>query len=87
MTTRFGFTSVFDSGSSGENTRAIRRRIESGEVAGSLPLLKEKRTAITPTLSMWRFLLRHERAFAHRQAADEAVAQTKAWSSAEGEVL
>jgi imidazolonepropionase-like amidohydrolase len=34
MITRYGFTSVFDLGSPGDNTRAIRRRIESREVAG-----------------------------------------------------
>jgi imidazolonepropionase-like amidohydrolase len=32
--TRFGFTSVFDLSSAWENTRAIRARVESGEVAG-----------------------------------------------------
>ena len=34
MLTRYGFTSVFDTGSSWENTRRIRERIESGEIAG-----------------------------------------------------
>jgi imidazolonepropionase-like amidohydrolase len=34
MVTRFGFTSVFDTGSSWQNTRRLRGRIESGEVAG-----------------------------------------------------
>src|SRR5882762_6067414 len=34
MLTRYGFTSVFDIGSMWENTRLIRDRIESGEVAG-----------------------------------------------------
>jgi imidazolonepropionase-like amidohydrolase len=34
MLTRFGFTSAFDLGSPWENTRRIRERIESGEVAG-----------------------------------------------------
>jgi imidazolonepropionase-like amidohydrolase len=34
MLTRFGFTSVFDTGSIGENTRQLRDRIESGEVPG-----------------------------------------------------
>ena len=34
MLTRYGFTSVFDTGSIGENTRGLRQRIESGEVAG-----------------------------------------------------
>ena len=34
MLTRYGFTSVFDLGSPGANTRVIRGRIESGEVPG-----------------------------------------------------
>jgi imidazolonepropionase-like amidohydrolase len=34
MLTRFGFTSVFDIGSVWENTRRLRQRVESGEVAG-----------------------------------------------------
>ncbi|HEY7442509.1 MAG TPA: amidohydrolase family protein [Vicinamibacterales bacterium] len=34
MLTRYGFTSVFDIGSDGSNTRRLRARIESGEVAG-----------------------------------------------------
>jgi imidazolonepropionase-like amidohydrolase len=34
MLTRYGFTSVFDTGSKWENTRRLHERIESGEVAG-----------------------------------------------------
>jgi imidazolonepropionase-like amidohydrolase len=34
MLTRYGFTSVFDTGSSWENTRRLRDRIDSGEVQG-----------------------------------------------------
>ena len=34
MLTRSGFTTVVDTGSDGENTIALRRRIESGEIAG-----------------------------------------------------
>jgi imidazolonepropionase-like amidohydrolase len=34
MLTQYGFTSVFDIWSSGENTRQLRDRVESGEVAG-----------------------------------------------------
>src|ERR1041385_3062688 len=34
MLGRHGFTSVFDLGSTGENTRRLRARIEAGEVAG-----------------------------------------------------
>jgi len=36
MLTRHGFTSVFDTGSMWENTRALRDRIESGEVPGPM---------------------------------------------------
>jgi imidazolonepropionase-like amidohydrolase len=34
MVTRYGFTSVFDTGSMWENTRQLRDRIESGEIPG-----------------------------------------------------
>ena len=34
MLTRYGFTSVFDTGSMWDNTRRLRERIESGDVAG-----------------------------------------------------
>ncbi len=34
MLTQYGFTSVFDIWSSSENTRQLRERVESGEVAG-----------------------------------------------------
>ena len=34
MLTRSGFTTVVDTGSDGDNTIALRRRIESGEIAG-----------------------------------------------------
>jgi imidazolonepropionase-like amidohydrolase len=34
MLTRYGFTSVFDTGSKWENTRQLRERIESGEIPG-----------------------------------------------------
>ena len=34
MLTRYGFTSVFDTGSMWENTKRIRDRVESGELAG-----------------------------------------------------
>lgn len=38
MLTRWGFTTVFDIASSTENTLALRRRIESGEIAGPMIL-------------------------------------------------
>jgi len=44
--TRYGFTSVFDLGSAIENTKLIRNRIESGEVAG--PRIFTTGTGIVP---------------------------------------
>lgn len=52
-----------------------------------VPLLRQHRVAITPTLSMWRFLLRHERSSAQQKAVNEAVAQLKAWVTGGGTVL
>lgn len=46
MATRYGFTSVFDTGSSWENTHAIRDRIESGEVPG--PRIRSTGPALVP---------------------------------------
>ncbi|HYL63525.1 MAG TPA: amidohydrolase family protein [Candidatus Methylomirabilis sp.] len=46
MLTRYGFTSVFDLGSMWENTRAIRYRIESGEVPG--PKIRSTGEALVP---------------------------------------
>jgi imidazolonepropionase-like amidohydrolase len=46
MLTRYGFTSVFDLGSSWENTRRIRDRIESGEVPG--PRIRSAGPGLSP---------------------------------------
>jgi imidazolonepropionase-like amidohydrolase len=46
MLTRYGFTSVFDLGSPGENTRRIRDRVESGEVPG--PRIRTTGPALLP---------------------------------------
>jgi imidazolonepropionase-like amidohydrolase len=50
MLTRFGFTSVFDTGSLGKNTRRLRDRIESGEVAG--PRIRSTGEAMAPPNAM-----------------------------------
>lgn len=47
MLTRYGFTSVFDTGSEWANTRAIRDRIESGEVPG--PRIRSTGSGIVPS--------------------------------------
>lgn len=46
MLTRYGFTSAFDLGSSWENTRLIRGRIESGEIEG--PRIRSTGPAMLP---------------------------------------
>ena len=46
MLTRFGYTSAFDLGSSWENTRRIRDRIESGEATG--PRIRSTGDALAP---------------------------------------
>lgn len=46
MLTRYGFTNVFDTGSEWRNTRAIRDRIESGEVEG--PRIRSTGEGIVP---------------------------------------
>jgi imidazolonepropionase-like amidohydrolase len=46
MLTRFGYTSAFDLGSSWENTRRIRDRIESGEATG--PRIRSTGDALSP---------------------------------------
>jgi imidazolonepropionase-like amidohydrolase len=55
MLTQYGFTNVFDTGSMLENTRAIRDRIESGEVLGPRirttgPIIYPKGGAGTPEI-------------------------------------
>jgi len=46
MLTRYGYTSVFDTGSVWENTRRLRDRIESGEVPG--PRIRSTGEILTP---------------------------------------
>ncbi len=46
MLTRYGFTSVFDTGSMWENTRRLRDRIESGEISG--PRIRSTGEVLTP---------------------------------------
>jgi imidazolonepropionase-like amidohydrolase len=55
--------------------------------ASVVPAPREKRTAITPTLALWRFALRNDRESMQQKAVNEAVAQLKAWSDAGGTVL
>ena len=155
MITRYGFTSVFDLGSMWDNTRRIRNRIESGEVAGPdirstgeallapkamppaeiirmlgnmftpgpenadaaqaaaassallragvdvlahttprspwdetvIATMKERRVALIPTLTIWRYLGRHDRISTQEESVTRATAQLRAWMAVAGTVL
>lgn len=52
-----------------------------------IPALLANHTAITPTLSVWRFVLRHDRASVQENAVNTAIAQLKSWTAAGGTVL
>ncbi len=52
MLTRYGFTSVFDTGSMWENTRRMRDRIESGEIPG--PKIRSTGEILFPKGGSWK---------------------------------
>jgi imidazolonepropionase-like amidohydrolase len=52
-----------------------------------LALVKQRRAALTPTLSLWKYFLRHDRVSTQEQLVDTAVGQLLAWIAAGGEVL
>jgi imidazolonepropionase-like amidohydrolase len=79
MLTRFGFTSVFDTGSEWRNTRAIRDRIESGEIPG--PRIRSTGEGIVPPGAMPPDLVLHMMGamkFPAPEAADDAQAAAAA---------
>jgi imidazolonepropionase-like amidohydrolase len=49
--------------------------------------MKERGVALTPTLTVWPALLRHDRLSVQEQAARTAIAQLRAWVAAGGAVL
>jgi imidazolonepropionase-like amidohydrolase len=49
--------------------------------------MKEHRAALTPTLTVWKDLLRHDRISMQEQATRVAVGQLQAWVAAGGTVL
>ena len=52
-----------------------------------LGAMREAGVAVTPTLTLWRSALRHDRASARRQAVEAAVGQLRDWARAGGTVL
>jgi imidazolonepropionase-like amidohydrolase len=52
-----------------------------------LAAMKEHRVALTPTLTLWKYYMRHDRLSAQEQVVNTEVAQLRAWLAAGGEVL
>lgn len=52
-----------------------------------LALMLEHRVALTPTLTLWKYFLRHDRLSVQEQVVQTAVGQLRAWVAAGGDVL
>jgi len=49
--------------------------------------VRERRTALTPTLTLWKYFGRHDRLSAQEKIADVALGQLRSWIEAGGTVL
>jgi len=49
--------------------------------------MKQKQVALTPTLTLWKFYLRHDRASTQEQMVNTAIGQLRAWVASGGPVL
>jgi imidazolonepropionase-like amidohydrolase len=52
-----------------------------------LTAMKEHRVALTPTLTLWKYYLRHDRISTQEQIVKTAIGQLRAWLGAGGTVL
>jgi imidazolonepropionase-like amidohydrolase len=52
-----------------------------------LSAMKERCVALTPTLTLWKYYMRHDRLSAQEKVADTEVGQLRAWLAAGGAVL
>jgi imidazolonepropionase-like amidohydrolase len=52
-----------------------------------LATMKDRRVALTPTLTLWKYYMRHDRLSAQEKITNTEVAQLRAWAAAGGEVL
>jgi imidazolonepropionase-like amidohydrolase len=52
-----------------------------------LGAMKERGVALTPTLTLWKYYMRHERISAQEQVANTSVGQLRAWLACGGTVL
>jgi imidazolonepropionase-like amidohydrolase len=52
-----------------------------------LAAMKERRVALTPTLTLWKYYLRHDRLSAQEKVTETEIGQLRAWLAAGGTVL
>ncbi len=52
-----------------------------------LAAMKERRVALTPTLTLWKYFMRHDRISVQEQLVNTAIGQLRAWNAAGGTVL
>jgi imidazolonepropionase-like amidohydrolase len=52
-----------------------------------ISLMRARRVALTPTLTLWKYYLRHDRVSTQEQVVATAIGQLRAWLAAGGEVL
>jgi imidazolonepropionase-like amidohydrolase len=52
-----------------------------------LALMLERRVALTPTLTLWKYYLRHDRVSVQERMVETALGQLRAWVAASGQVL
>jgi imidazolonepropionase-like amidohydrolase len=55
--------------------------------SGAWEAIGEHRAALTPTLTLWKYFMRHDRTSTQQQMVNMAVAQLRAWLAAGGAVL
>jgi len=53
----------------------------------TLAAMQQRRVALTPTLTLWKYFLRHDRISAQEQTVHVALGQLRAWVAARGTVL
>ena len=52
-----------------------------------LAAMKDRRVALTPTLTLWKYYMRHDRFSAQEKVTNTEVGQLRAWNAAGGTVL
>ncbi len=55
--------------------------------AATLAAMKERRIALTPTLTLWKYYARHDRISTQEEITHTAVGQLRAWVASGGTVL